>query len=173
MGIRTAAVFLLSLSLFAQGYPAGPSKAHVDAIKKLSFVLGEWKGEAWAEMVPGQKKTMTQTETVELKLHGTAVLIHGRGTDGNTVGHDALAIITWDQPSGTYKFRSYVFQGYSHESDLTVGDKSFAWTLRAGPATMRYNMRITPEGLWNEVGEISTDGQNWRKFVELNLKRVK
>ena len=34
-----------------------PSPARLEAMKKLDFLVGEWKGEGWNEMVPGQRRT--------------------------------------------------------------------------------------------------------------------
>jgi hypothetical protein len=32
---------------------------------------------------------------------------------------------------------------------------------------------VTDKGRWSEIGEMSSDGQQWRKFFEMNLERVK
>ena len=58
-------------------------------MKKLDFLVGEWKGEGWMEFVPGQRRTFRGTEVVQSKLGGLLVTIEGlfRGqAGGGTAG---------------------------------------------------------------------------------------
>ena len=59
-------VVALSVPLSAQN----PTSAQLDAMKKLDFLVGQWKGEGWISFGPGQRRTFTQTETIEPKLGG-------------------------------------------------------------------------------------------------------
>jgi hypothetical protein len=38
--------------------------------------------------------------------------------------------------------------------------------------SIHYSITIDDQGVWNEVGESSTDGATWRKFFEMTLRRV-
>jgi hypothetical protein len=58
------------------------------AMKKLSFLVGKWSGEARTFRVPGQPVELTQTEEVEYKLDGLILIIEGVGrtkSDGRVV----------------------------------------------------------------------------------------
>jgi hypothetical protein len=44
--------------------------AQRDAMKKLDFLVVEWKGEGWMEFAPGQRRTIRGTEIVQRKLDG-------------------------------------------------------------------------------------------------------
>src|SRR5690242_12508423 len=97
-----------------------------DEMKKLDFLIGEWKGEAMIQMGPGKPNYAVQTETVVPKLGGKALLIEGMGfrkKDDGTLGevvHDALAIITWDEKKNTYRFSAYTAQYGSLETTIDV-----------------------------------------------------
>lgn len=36
---------------------------------------------------------------------------------------------------------------------------------------MRYTIKLDAVGQWVEIGEISADGREWRKFFEMSLTR--
>lgn len=53
------------------------------------------------------------------------------------------------------------------------GDKIIQWSFD-GPrkgSIIRFTEDFSKENIWNEVGEISMDGENWNKFFEMNLEK--
>ena len=77
-----------------------------EAMKRLSFLVGQWHGEA-TTFVAGVRKRLNQTEDVRFRLDGLVLLVEGTGRDPETgaVVFNALATIVFDEASGTYRFR--------------------------------------------------------------------
>ncbi len=90
-----------------------------------------------------------------------------------SVVHHALAILSYDQPSGQYKFKSYLRDGRSTDAWFTVlGDNQYQWGFDIPRSKIRYNITIdSGKKTWKEVGEF-LHGPNWRKFFEMNLVKV-
>ncbi|MGZ5473874.1 MAG: hypothetical protein ACXW31_12140, partial [Thermoanaerobaculia bacterium] len=92
MKIRIAILFLIALPVFA-----------ADEMRKLDFLVGDWKGEASVSSGPGKGEQVLQTETVRTKLGGKALLIEGTGkkklADGSAgdVVHDAVGMVWFDE----------------------------------------------------------------------------
>src|SRR6185503_11866647 len=94
-------VMLLSL-LCTPGMAQAPNSVALDQMKKLSFLVGQWKGEGWVEYGPGQCITVTSTESVQWRLGGEVLLIEGVGRNkmdaskAELTGHDAIALMFFD-----------------------------------------------------------------------------
>src|SRR5437868_9229556 len=91
----TTLVCVLPVALSAQP-PASGQRAEM---KKLDWLVGEWKGAGWIQMGPQGRKEFAITETVQGKLDGLVLLIEGQGKskeDGSTV-HTALALASYDE----------------------------------------------------------------------------
>lgn len=150
-------------------------------MKKLEFLLGEWKGEGWIEMGPGGRKTFKQTETVQSKLNGVVTIIEGLGksklpdTGQEVVVHQALAVISYDSTAKKFQFRAFRGDGNYIDANMTVSDKSLIWGFRDPQRNVeiKYTIQFNDASQWVEVGEFSLDGKTWRKFFEMTLQRVK
>src|SRR5207248_1294846 len=68
-------LLLLVLPLNAQNRPPSPP----DGMKKLDYLVGEWKGEGWIAFGGGERRTFTQSETIQPKLGGMLLQIEGLG----------------------------------------------------------------------------------------------
>ena len=168
---------LLGTPLMAQA----PNTVAVEQMKKLSFLVGQWKGEGWVQYGPGQRVTAAATETVQSRLGGEVLLIEGLGrnkdnpgTKMEVNGHDAIALIFYDVKTGTFRFQAHKGGGTSVDTELKVTQGGFQWGFqdeRAG--TLRFTMKLTDKGEWFEEGEMSRDGKTWHKFLETKLERVK
>src|SRR5438477_10107575 len=94
------------------GQPPAPA-AQREAMKKLDFLVGEWKGEGWMEFAPGQRRTFRGTEVVQSKLDGLLLTIEGlhRGQVGGTgegaVVHQAFALVSYDDKAKRYRCQAY------------------------------------------------------------------
>ena len=79
------------------------------AMKKLGFLVGEWSGEASVLRGPDQFVELVQTESTQFKLDGLVLVIEGVGrtkADGK-LALQALALISFDDETGTYKMRAF------------------------------------------------------------------
>lgn len=123
-----------------------------EALKKLAYMDGVWRGEAWTLLPTGEKHVITQTERIGPFLGGTVKVIEGRGyeTDGK-VGFNALGIISWDMSRQAFSMRSYA-QGLCGDFTLNLNPDGYVWEIPAGPATIRYTA-VVKDGRWKEVGD--------------------
>lgn len=159
----------------ALSQPQIPSpEVYRDAMKRFAFMEGEWSGEGWMEMTPGQRHTFTQTERVEFRQEGTILMVVGQGLGpaGERKVHDAFGVISFDAASGTYTLTAWSYPGRKGEFELLPEENGFEWGFKNGPATIRYRMRLDENGHWHETGEMSLDDETWRTFLEFTVKRV-
>jgi hypothetical protein len=81
-------------------------------------------------------------------------------------------VLSWDEKSGTHRFRSWLPDGRTLDVEAKVGDRRWEWGYpdpRAGQ--IRYTLTLDEKGRWHEVGESSRDGQAWRPFLEMTLEK--
>lgn len=159
-----------------------PGQANRDAMKKLDYLAGKWKGEATIQLGPDRKEKLTQSETVEYRLGGTIMVVEGVGTgklpgqDKEGVVFNAYAVVSYDAAKKEYAMKAYRAEGVSVDAWIKVADKGFEWGFaNAEPKIdIRYTMKLTAKGEWHEVGEMSRDGgKTWNKFFEMTLTKVK
>lgn len=166
---------LLSHVAFAQA-PTSPKETVQDKMKAMDWLTGKWKGDGWMSFGPNQKHTFTQTENIQYKLDNTVLQIEGQGKNGNRTVHDALALMTYDAQDDNYTFHSYTAEGrHQTDANVTVEDKKMVWQMDSNPDRwIRYTIKLNEKNQWHEIGEMSTDkGQNWNKFFEMTLNKVK
>ena len=155
---------------------SGPQK---EAMQKLAFWVGEWEGSGWSMHGPGTRQEFTVHESVQPKLGGILLLVQGLGKSKDpasgkeTVGHDALALVSFDTKAGKYRFRHYTMQGTSGDDELVITEKNMQWGMKVEgqPFQLRFTIEVQGD-TWHEIGEFSQDGQNWMQTMEMTLKRV-
>lgn len=163
-----------------KGQAQVPASLQLAEMKKLDFLVGQWKGDGWIEFAPGQRRTFTQTETVQSKLSGLVLLIEGLGK-GKTSGseqevtvHNALGVVSYDNQAKLFRWRAYQADGRSVDTEAKVTDRSLEWGFgNAQMGNIRFTIQLTEAGQWFEIGEVSRDGKNWKKFFEMTLQRLK
>lgn len=173
-----AAVLALSLASLpsaadAQGRPdpAAAVAAQKEALAKLSFLDGLWRGPAWTISPSGEKHTVTQTERVGPFLDGAVRVIEGLGYEADgRVAFNALGVISYNPATSAYSLRSYAM-GRSGDYVLTLLADGVRWEIPAGPMTIRYTATVK-DGTWHEVGERIVPGKEPVRFTELTLKRI-
>ncbi len=158
----------------AQGQMAdGPTSAELAAMKKLSFLAGKWEGDGWMQQGP-QKQNFKGAEHVQIKLQGKALLVEGlfMNPDSKKTIHETLAVITFDEKSGKYKFNTYLFNRPNGEFDLQAQENGFTWQMKPGnDMVIDYTMKLEA-GVWHEVGEITMPSRPKFKFLEMKLKKL-
>jgi hypothetical protein len=163
----------MSMPALGQGRPdpATIMVAQREAITKLAFMDGVWRGPASTILPSGEKHTITQTERVGPFLDGSVRVIEGRGYDADgSVTFNAFAIISYNPATHADAMRSYA-QGSVGDFVLTPTADGFAWDIPAGPITIRYTA-IVKDGVWREVGDQIMPGKEPVRFFEMNLARV-
>ena len=149
-------------------------------MKKLDFLIGEWKGEGWMEFAPGQRRTFRGTEVVQSKLDGLLLTIEGihRGQVGGkgeeVIVHNAFALVSYDDKTKCYRFQAFTGRGSYEDAEAKVSEGQLIWSMKVPQfGDMRYTIKRDAKGRWFEIGEVSQDGKEWRKFLEMTLERVK
>jgi hypothetical protein len=174
-------LFAATLTLLVHGaavaQPGEPPAETREAMARLSFLVGSWKGEAWMQMGPGPRTEMTQTESVAAHLDGLVLAIEGEGrlkSNPDTITHLAFATITWDAEKKGYRVNAIRKDGKSIDAAGTfTADGAFQWGFAMMGGNVRYTIHYTAEGEWLETGDFSSDGTEWQQFLEMKLKRTK
>src|SRR6266852_1246672 len=162
-----------SLAARAQGppNPATLIAAQRDAMARLAYMDGVWRGPAWTILPSGEKHNITQTERIGPFLDGSVKVIEGRGYNADgTVGFNAFGTISYNPATRVFTLHSYA-QGNVGDFVLTRTADGYVWEIPAGPMTIRYTA-VIKDGAWREVGDRIMPGKEPARFFEMNLKRV-
>src|SRR5438552_1038046 len=104
---------LLTGAALGAGQEPANVAAQRQAMKKLDNWVGQWKGTGWFRSAD-QKREFSISETVQSKLGGLALMVEGVGKAKNSktgeeiITHNALAIVTYDAKSKSYRFSHYL-----------------------------------------------------------------
>lgn len=173
-------VILVGTSIVALAQPQAANGAGLAEMKKLEFLVGEWKGLGWIQMGPGQKAESSVTETVQSKLGGRVFVIEGLGkarsegsSDGRVV-HHAFAFLYYDQEASRFRMRAFLANGQAVDADTNFKDGVFEWGFQLPQGRIQYRTRLNEKNQWVEEGSISLDGgKTYQKFFEMTLDRIK
>jgi hypothetical protein len=171
VGLMLAAMLVATPVMAQQHNPQALIAAQKEAMAKLAFMDGVWRGPASTVLPNGDKHEVTQTERVGPLLDGSIKLVEGRGYLANgATGFNAFATISYNVAKGTYSMHSYAM-GNVGDFTLTPTADGFTWEIPAGPMTIRYVATIK-DGTWHEVGDRIMPGQPPVRFIEMKLKRI-
>jgi hypothetical protein len=151
-------------------------EAQRSAMKKLSFLVGRWAGEARLLRGPGEPVELIQTEEAQYKLDGLILTVEGIGrqkSDGK-LALQALGIFSYEDQSGTYRMRAFN-DGRFLESEVTLLEegKSMTWGFVLGEIRTKSTLRINEQGEWTELAEITIGSQRPKKLLELAVRPQK
>jgi len=150
-------------------------EAQRTAMKKLSFLVGEWSGEAFLFRGPGRVVELNQTESAQFKLDGLVLMIEGVGRtkSDNKPALQALGLITFDDATGSYRVRAYN-DGRWLETEVKLLDdgRSLSGGFSLGEISTKSVMRINEKGEWTELHEITTGARPPQKLMEIVVRPV-
>ena len=169
--IFIALLLIGSLTFAQQSFDSTTKKR---AMSRLSMLAGTWEGSGWASAPDGSRQEFVQSEIIEEKLDGIALLVHGLGKskESGEIIHNALAIITYNETDSLYSFQSHLSTGQSTTAEGYFEDESFIWRFEVPGGQVKYTLRVTEDSKWNETGQFSRDGNHWYQFIEMNLVKV-
>ena len=151
--------------------PAAMIAAQRDAMVRLTYMDGVWRGPAWIILPSGEKQTMTQTERIGPILDASVKVIEGRAYDPNgKVIFNAFGTISVDPASKVYTLHSHAM-GYVGDFVLTLTSDGYTWDIPAGPMTVHYTA-VIKDGAWHEVGDRIMPGKDPVRFFAMYVKRV-
>jgi hypothetical protein len=155
--------------------PFQPKKETIDALQKISFLTGNWKGNGYIQMGP-QKHSFTQTEVIKLKLNGTVIQIEGEGKDKQNPEitiHQAFAIISYDAQNTKYLMTAFRGDGEQINAETKLIDSNtFQWSFSNPMAGLIKFTISVKNNVWTETGEMSRDnGTTWTKYFEMILDK--
>ena len=163
---------LMSSSLTAQPPSSnGGVEAQREAMRKLSFLAGDWSGPVSILRGPAEPLRLTQTERVVFKLDGLVLLIEGKsaGADGKSK-FEALATVAFDDATHAYHIRAYN-DGHYLDAELSILQDGFSWGFQGGPAHVVNTMHLTNKGQWQETTEVTVGDNPPHRSVEMLLDR--
>ena len=180
MSICRFCITILLLAVVVNASPAQPPvAAQREAMKKLDFLVGQWKGDGWMEFAPGQRRTFKGTEVVQRKLDGLLVSVEGehRGQVGGkgeeVVVHSAFALVSYDEMAKRYRFQAFTGRGSYEDAEAKVSDGQLVWGMKVPQfGDVRYTIKLDDKGRWFEIGEVTRDGKVWQRFFEMTMQRV-
>lgn len=169
--IMATAALSLTLSAQRRPDPAVLIAAQKEAIAKLSFMDGVWRGPGWVILPSGEKQNFTWTKQGGTFLDGSVKVGEDKAyeADGKVTFH-ALAIISYNADKRTYNIRTYAL-GIVLDIVLTVTADGVTFEIPAGPMTMRHTA-VIKDGTWKEVGDRIMPGRDPVRFFEYTLTRV-
>jgi hypothetical protein len=144
-------------------------------MRRLSFLIGKWSGDASVFRGQGRFVDLSQTEEAQFKLDGLVLMIEGVGrtkTDGK-LALQALGLISFDDESGTYRMRAFN-DGRWLESEVRLADggNAISWGFTLGEIRTNSVMRINDKGEWTELAELSIGTGPPQKLMELTVRRA-
>jgi hypothetical protein len=180
--MKTKTIFIaflvIAMNVSAQMPDGSVNRAEM---KKLSAWAGHWKGEGVMQNGPGGASGKSSVdERIELKLDGSIMVVEGVGksvdsaTQKETVVHHAFGIVSYDVPSKTFKFRTYLKDGRGMETLFHIlSETHFEWGFDLpNGGKIKYTIKLdNGKTTWNEIGEYSGDGKSWNRFFEMNLTK--
>lgn len=173
-------VIIVAASVVAVAQSQPSNNVGLAEMKKLEFLVGEWKGTGWMQMGPGQRVESTVTENVQSKLGGRVFVIEGLGrarSEGSSEGrvvHHAFAFLYFDQEANRFRMRAFLANGQAVDADTSLKDGVFEWGFQLPQGRIQYRTRLNEKQQWFEEGSISLDGgKTFQKFFEMTLDRVK
>ena len=150
-------------------YPAGTAEQR-QAMQTLSWMDGEWVGEATIFMGPGAGEGHPHTERIGPMLGGSIKVIEGRSTnDDGTVAFNAFAVVSWDDASDSYVMRSYA-NGQAADFPLQATADGFRWSTPGRGGEVRY-VTTFRDGEWVETGDFVMPDRDPMRVIELRLRR--
>lgn len=177
---NTLLTFFLTLISMLHSMAQAPdlSDSCIVEMKKLYYLVGDWKGEVIYRTPQGQELRLLQEEHIELKLQGLVITIDGRGLkqDEDEIVFQSFAILHFDPFAQQFRFKSFLKEGYSVDAYFKVLEENkFEWGFDfPNRGKYRYTIMLDPsEKTWYETGEFSSDGNDWFMSLEMNLNKQK
>jgi hypothetical protein len=165
------ALLISSLSAFGQN----PARVNREQLKQLNYLVGNWKGTAVIQQQGGTSINVMQEEKVTWQLDSLLMMIEGVGKDpaSGRQNFHAIGFLSYNQVTQQLAMRSYTHEGRQTDAYFKILEPTrFEWgfDLPGNRGKIKYTIVLSEKDKsWNEVGEFSADGSQWRTFMTLDL----
>ncbi len=142
-----------------------------DAMAKLKFLEGVWKGKGWIQLGE-EKKFFNETEIAKIKVGGTLLQIDVFGTsveNESEVINNGLALTRFNIDTHKYEMDFYQADGSLVGASINILKDNIAEILLFRTESYTRFVIEIKNKQWFEKGFTSKDGKNWRQFFEMNL----
>lgn len=143
-------------------------------MRKLSFLLGEWSGEARMLRGPGLFADLNQTEVAQFKLDGLVLMIEGVGRvkSSREPVLQALGLISFDDAVGAYRMRAFNDGRWLETQVELIDGPGLRWGFTLGEISTKSVLRINEAGEWTEQAELTIGARGPHRLLELRVRRV-
>lgn len=151
--------------------PARVMAAQREAMARLGFLDGLWRGTARVGPPGGHGRDLVQTERVGPSLGGTIRVIEGRGYDADgRVLFQSFGIVSFDPATGRFALRAHA-DGQVADFPFEVEADGYSWEVPAGPGRIRYRARVEADR-WRQTGELHLPDRAPARLFEMDLRRL-
>ena len=127
-----------------------------EAMAKLSFLMGNWKGESNAYLPDGNKKTIEVVARVQYEMDGNLLVLNVKSSS-----LQLHTVINYDLKGQQYFYTPFTKKGGNKYRGEYVDGRFLVWFSD----TRRLTFERTEAGLFHEYGENLKDGK-WSKYFE-------
>ncbi len=150
-----------------------------EAIKKIEFLTGNWKGTEWVLTPDGMKRNVESYDFAETKLKGTVILFQGavkvkisESGDPMTV-YEGLGLLSYNENTQKYRLQHFGSDGSYEDYECSLTGKTlFCEQKDKNNTTRRITIMVDDAGRWIEKGERLQDGRTWTQFFETQMDKT-
>lgn len=183
VGLVAGLLLTLPVAASAQTPPAVQS----EEMRKLDFLLGEWKGTGLEFGPGGARREFTQKAKVEAKKDGSELRVkdekkyQSKMRLGVRMAHSSAldATVYYDEERKLYRWRGENQYGRKNPLEAKlIGVRTlqygmpFSVTVEPSDGVRRTTITVDEKGEWHEKLEVWDVGR-WHKIEESTLKKVK
>jgi hypothetical protein len=164
------ATFLGTVALIA----GAQTRARLASSEPFARWVGEWRGTGWSIDQAGQRAEFELRESVQERSAGTVLLVEGHGTRTSgvakgRVSHDGIVLVYRDD-AGALRWNGHEAASGVIDTELRTTSNKMSWSFKAQGATIRFLITLD-SNRWKQTGEVSGDGANWTRFMEMSLRK--
>lgn len=177
--------FLLALSLLwvLPVVVSGQASLTVspEPMRKLDFLVGEWKGKGWVYSLKEKKYEISQSIQVKSDSGGSLLRIKDAKNykdSGFSVGLVSVmgipkCTISYDEQAKLYRWRPDAAKGRGNPFEVKfLEPRTLQLITHTSDGMGRTTIKVTEDGEWHETFELLVS-EGWFKFQETFLKKVK
>ena len=155
-----------------------PLSSQHEEMRKLEFLVGDWKGEGWMYRADGSRVELSQSMKVERDSRGPALRVRDTkkykavGLDGYPLSNSETGTLYYDEGTRIYRWRREIERKTPFEAKL-IEPRTLQWEKQSTGSIARTTIKVTEDGEWHETLEFLLGKDGWFKYQESILKRVK